>query len=158
MTARTRSEGSGRLFVRESVKLPYDRPVTCLGETFESEDARREHFLGRLKEKLPELRKRPDFPHGEDEDILRMSDPPYYTACPNPFLADFVTHYGRPYHADEEYHREPYAVDVSVGKNDKLYRAHSYHTKVPHLAIVPSILHYTPSPVTWCSMASAGLG
>ena len=30
-----------------------------------------------LKDKLPELRKRPDFPHGEDEDILRMSDPPY---------------------------------------------------------------------------------
>ena len=72
-----------------------------------------------------------------------MSDPPYYTACPNPFLADFVAHYGRPYDPDEEYHREPYAVDVSVGKTDKLYRAHPYHTKVPHLAIVPSILHYT---------------
>ena len=66
--------------------------------TFESEVARRDHFLDLLREKLPELRKRPDFPHGEDEDILRMSDPPYYTACPNPFLADFIvgTH-GRPY-------------------------------------------------------------
>ena len=46
----------------------------------------------------PELRKRPDFPAGEYEyeDILRLSDPPWYTACPNPFLADFVAHYGPP--------------------------------------------------------------
>ena len=143
MTAPTRDGHSGELFVRELAEKYGSRPVTCLGITFESDEARREYFLDRLKERLPELRKRPDFPHGEDEDILRMSDPPYYTACPNPFLADFVEHHGRPYDPDEEYHREPYAVDVSVGKTDKLYRAHPYHTKVPHLAIVPSILHYT---------------
>ena len=143
MTTRTRDGSSGELFVRESANKYRSRPVTCLGMTFDSEDARRDYFLDRLREKLPELRKRPDFPHGEDEDILRMSDPPYYTACPSPFLADFVEHHGRPYDPDEEYHREPYAVDVSVGKTDKLYRAHPYHTKVPHLAIVPSILHYT---------------
>ena len=158
MTARTRGDGTGELFVRESGRLPYGGPLTCLGMTFESEDARREHFLERLKEKLPELRKRPDFPHGEDEDILRMSDPPYYTACPNPFLADFVAHYGRPYDPDEEYHREPYAVDVSVGKTDKLYRAHPYHTKVPHLAIVPSILHYTkPGDVVLDGFCGSGM-
>ena len=34
-------------------------------------------------------------------------------------------------------------MDVSEGKTDPLYRAHGYHTKVPHRAIVPSILHYT---------------
>ena len=158
MTARTRGDRSGELFVRESDKLPYGRPVTCLGMTFESEDARREHFLECLKDKLPELRKRPDFPHGEDEDILWMSDPPYYTACPNPFLADFVAYYGRPYKRDEEYHREPYAVDVSVGKTDQLYRAHSYHTKVPHLAIVPSILHYTkPGDVVLDGFCGSGM-
>ena len=46
----------------------------------------------RLREKLadPEFRKTPGFPKGTDEDIIRMSDPPWYTACPNPFLADFV--------------------------------------------------------------------
>lgn len=32
---------------------------------------------------------------------------------------------------------------MSEGKTHPVYRAHSYHTKVPHLAIVPSILHYT---------------
>ena len=111
--------------------------------TFESEEARRAYFLERLKTQLPELRKRPDFPTAEDEDILRLSDPPYYTACPNPFLAEFVARHGEPFEPRGSYHREPFAVDVSVGKTDKLYRAHGYHTKVPHLAIVPSILHYT---------------
>ena len=87
-----------------------------------------------------------------------MSDPPYYTACPNPFLADFVAHYGRPHDPDEEYQREPYAVDVSVGKTDLLYRAHPYHTKVPHLAIVPSILHYTkPGDVVLDGFCGSGM-
>ena len=158
MTVRTCGDGTRELFVREAGEQNDSKPITCLGVTFESEDARREYFLERLKEKLPELRKRPDFPHGEDEDVLRMSDPPYYTACPNPFLADFVAHKGRPYDPDEEYRREPYAVDVSVGKTDKLYRAHPYHTKVPHLAIVPSILHYTkPGDVVLDGFCGSGM-
>ena len=28
-----------------------------------------------------------------DEDILALSDPPYYTACPNPFVRDFIAHW-----------------------------------------------------------------
>ena len=131
------------LALPDKKKAPDSAPVECLGLTFESDDARRQHFLERLRAELPELRKRPDFPKGKDEDILRMSDPPYYTACPNPFLAEFVEHHGKPWDPDDGYHREPFAVDVSVGKTDPLYRAHGYHTKVPHLAIVPSILHYT---------------
>ena len=133
-------------------------PVECLGMTFESDEARRRHFLERLKEKLPELRQRHDFPQGEDEDILRLSDPPWYTACPNPFLAEFVEHNGRRYDPDEPYHREPFAVDVSVGKTDMLYRAHGYHTKVPHRAIVPSILHYTkPDDVVLDGFCGSGM-
>ena len=30
------------------------------------------------------------FPHGEIEDILNLSNPPWHTACPNPFLGAFV--------------------------------------------------------------------
>ena len=41
-------------------------PVKRLGLTFDSEDARREHFLARLKEKLPGLRQRPYFPAIDD--------------------------------------------------------------------------------------------
>ncbi|NIN66534.1 MAG: DNA methylase, partial [Anaerolineae bacterium] len=70
--------------------------VECLGMTFESDEARREYFLEKLREKLkdPEFRKIEGFPIGEDEDILYLSDPPYYTACPNPWLGDFIRHYG----------------------------------------------------------------
>ena len=122
-------------------------PVECFGQTFASDNARREHYLKLLAEKLknPEFRKQEGFPQGTDEAILAMSDPPYYTACPNPWLADFVEHYGKPYDPEVKYSREPLAIDVSVGKTDQIYKAHSYHTKVPHLAIVPSILHYTQS-------------
>ncbi|MBA8782355.1 MULTISPECIES: DNA methyltransferase [Aeromonas] len=121
-------------------------PVTCLGKTFANDQARRDYFLALLAEKLkdPEFRKIEGFPIGSDEDILNLSDPPYYTACPNPWIGDFVAEWeAQKPDTDEEYHREPFAADVSEGKTHAIYKAHSYHTKVPHLAIVPSILHYT---------------
>lgn len=135
-------------------------PVECLGQTFPSDQARREHYLKLLAEKLkdPEFRKQEGFPQGTDEAILAMSDPPYYTACPNPWLADFVEHYGKPYDPQQTYSREPLAIDVSVGKTDAIYRAHSYHTKVPHLAIVPSILHYTqPGDIVLDGFGGSGM-
>jgi 16S rRNA G966 N2-methylase RsmD len=134
--------------------------VECLGMTFPSEDARRDHFLNLLAGKLkdPAFRAQEGFPKGTDEAILAMSDPPFYTACPNPWLAEFVTHYGRPYDPTEKYAREPMAIDVSEGKTDPLYKAHSYHTKVPHLAIVPSILHYTePGDIVLDGFAGSGM-
>ncbi len=134
--------------------------VECFGLAFPSDDARREHFLQLLAEKLkdPAFRAQEGFPLGTDEAILAMSDPPYYTACPNPWLAEFVTHYGRPYDAAEKYAREPMAIDVSEGKTDPIYKAHSYHTKVPHLAIVPSILHYTePGDIVLDGFAGSGM-
>lgn len=134
--------------------------VECLGLKFPSDQARREHFSKLLAEKLkePAFRNHEGFPKGSDEAILAMSDPPYYTACPNPWLADFVEHYGKPYDPEAKYSREPLAIDVSVGKTDALYKAHSYHTKVPHLAIVPSILHYTqPGDVVLDGFAGSGM-
>ena len=98
------------------------------------------------------------FPIGADEDILRLSDPPYYTACPNPFVEAFVRHYGKPYDPDETYSREPFAVDVSEGKTDAIYTAHSYHTKVPYKAIVRAILHYTePGDLVLDGFAGSGM-
>jgi hypothetical protein len=135
-------------------------PVECLGQTFPGDSARREHYLKLLAAKLkdPEFRKTPGFPKGTDEDILRMSDPPYYTACPNPFLGEFVSANGKPYDPSVTYHRDPFAVDSSVGKTDSLYKAHGYHTKVPHLAIVPSILHYTqPGDIVLDGFAGSGM-
>ncbi len=119
--------------------------VVCLGKTFDNDAARRNYFIGALKEKLkdPIFRRTPGFPIGSDDDILRLSDPPYYTACPNPFLQDLVLQLGKAYDSNVRYRREPFAADVSEGKNDPIYNAHSYHTKVPHKAIMRYILHYT---------------
>ncbi len=134
--------------------------VECLGQAFPSEETRREHFLKLLAEKLkdPEFRKIEGFPIGRDEDILALSDPPYYTACPNPWIGDFLKAYGTPYDPKKPYHREPFAADVSEGKSHPIYNAHSYHTKVPHRAIMRYILHYTePGDVIFDGFAGTGM-
>ena len=138
-----------------------DGSVTCLGITFENDEARRAHFIEELRQKLkdPEFRKIEGFPIGEDEDILNLSDPPYYTACPNPWIADFIAEWEaqKPEQA-EDYHREPFAADVSEGKNDPIYNAHSYHTKVPHKAIMRYILHYTePGDIVFDGFCGTGM-
>jgi DNA modification methylase/rubredoxin len=134
--------------------------VVCLGLIFPDDNTRREYFLDILREKLkdPEFRKIEGFPVGSDEDILALSDPPYYTACPNPFFADFIKLYGKPYDPTKPYSREPFAADVSEGKNDPIYNAHSYHTKVPHKAIMRYILHYTePGDVIFDGFCGTGM-
>lgn len=139
------------------------QPVTCLGLEFPSDDARREYFTNLLRERLLDLefRKIEGFPIGEDEDILKLSDPPYYTACPNPWIADFIAEWEsqkpeKP--ADYHYHREPFAADVSEGKYDPVYRMHPYHTKVPHKAIMRYILHYTqPGDIVFDGFCGSGM-
>lgn len=134
--------------------------VEYLGMTFENDEARRVYFLEKLREKLkdPEFRKIDGFPIGSDEDILALSDPPYYTACPNPFIDDFIKHYGKPYDPSVPYSKEPFAADVSEGKNDPIYNAHSYHTKVPHKAIMRYILHYTePGDIVFDGFCGTGM-
>ncbi|MEI8183687.1 MAG: DNA methyltransferase, partial [Desulfomonile sp.] len=142
----------------------HNRPVECLGMTFENDEARRAYFLDKLRERLcdPEFRKIEGFPIGADEDILTLSDPPYYTACPNPFIADFIKHYGKPYDpASENYKREPFATDVSEGRYSPETLCHSYHTKVPARAIVRYLLHFSnPDDIVldgFCGTGMAGV-
>jgi len=136
-------------------------PVECLGMTFENDEKRREYFLEKLREKLkdPEFRKIEGFPIGEDEDILALSDPPYYTACPNPWIGDFIRHYGKPYDPEtDDYRREPFASDTGAGKTHPIYTAHSYHSKIPHLATMPCILHYTePGDIVFDGFSGSGM-
>ncbi len=141
-------------------------------------EAERAEYMERLQEKLkdPEFRGIEGFPLGEDEDILALSDPPYYTACPNPFLPEILERWqaeraqireelGLPDDTDDNgdnsrpvYHREPFAADVSEGKNDPIYSAHSYHTKVPHKAVMRYILHYTePGDVVFDGFCGTGM-
>ena len=195
-----KASGQDELFEKsyeEELEAGRDQPVECLGLAFENDEARRTHFLGKLKGGLEELHKKlggipftsvddavsrmmaietwpmgnearlrelaksmrhansskdllqrwkdeSGFPHGEIEDILNLSDPPFYTACPNPFLRNFVARAGKPYdQTADTYQREPFAADVSSGKNDPLYNAHAYPTKVPPDAIRPILEHYT---------------
>lgn len=54
--------------------------------------------------------------------------------------------------------KEPYASDVSEGKTNPVYTAHTYHTKVPHPAIMRYILHYTqPGDVVFDGFAGTGM-
>ena len=126
----------------------------------------REVYRQRLREALRDsaFRAIEGFPIGSDEAILALSDPPTYTACPNPFLPEILQRWREerrqlraqrglpPDDPPQEppglprrptYHREPFAADVSEGKNAPIDNAHSYHTKVPHRAIMRYILHYT---------------
>jgi len=137
--------------------------VICLGKEFSSEDERRDYFRNELRAKLPELKKIEGFPIGDDEDIINLSDPPYFTACPNPWLNEFIAEWEKEkeniigrikdFHVDE-----PYANDVSEGKNNPIYNAHSYHTKVPHPAIMRYILHYTePGDIVLDAFSGTGM-
>jgi len=168
--------GSERLFDERLVPPEEASPVVCLGKTFASDAERRAYFTEELRKKLtdPAFRAAEGFPHGKDEDILALSDPPYYTACPNPWLKDFVEEWekGKPASSRLDvrqqgrqdagsttpYHREPFAADVSEGKNDPIYNAHSYHTKVPHKAIMRYILHYTePGDIVFDGFCGTGM-
>ena len=142
------------------------KQITVLGKTFNSEEERRTYFRDELRKHLPELKKMEGFPIGEDENILNLSDPPYYTACPNPWLNDFIAEWEEEkIQLEKEGKRaadfvvdEPYAADVSEGKNNPIYNAHSYHTKVPHPAIMRYLLHYTqPGDIVFDGFAGTGM-
>ena len=142
------------------------KKIICLGKEFNSEDERKEYFRTELRKKLPELKKMEGFPIGEDDDIINLSDPPYYTACPNPWLNDFIELWeeekkqlvkdgNRSVNFDVN---EPYAADVSEGKNNPIYTAHTYHTKVPHPAIMRYLLYYTqPGDTVLDSFGGTGM-
>ena len=132
------------------------------------ERAQSEEYRRRLAEYLkdPAFRAIEGFPIGTDEDILALSDPPYYTACPNPFLPEIIAQWQQERVQlreqlglkDDAYQREPFATDVSEGKNDPIYNAHSYHTKVPHKAIMRYILHYTdPGDIVFDGFCGTGM-
>lgn len=135
------------------------------------DDAEKAAYRERLRQKLqdPAFRQIEGFPIGEDENILGLSDPPYYTACPNPFLPEIIEQWQQekvtqavslPTGQTDSlaYQREPFASDVSEGKNNPIYNAHSYHTKVPHKAIMRYILHYTdPGDIVFDGFCGTGM-
>jgi len=141
-------------------------PVTVFGLTFKNDEERRQYFREELRRRLPELRKIEGFPIGEDDDIINLSDPPYYTACPNPWLNEFIAQWEeekkellREGKRKPDFEvKEPYAYDISQGKNSAIYNAHTYHTKVPHEVIMRYILHYTqPGDIVLDGFSGTGM-
>ncbi len=106
------------------------------GERAEAPD-----FSDDLRTRLPGLREVPGCPSGTDDAIVEMSAAPAHTACPNPYLRDWIE-----CHRTTDSDRAdpgPFASDSQAGKTSLVYKAHGYPTKVPHEAIMRLILHYT---------------
>ncbi len=160
----------------EQAELIRSLPETPTPETQAALAEYRERLRQALRD--PSLRAIEGCPIGDDEAIEQLSDPPYYTACPNPFLTEILSQWqtdraelrrelglpddahatGNGHNGNGLYHREPFAADVSEGKNDPIYNAHSYHTKVPHKAIMRYILHYTdPGDVVLDGFCGTGM-
>ena len=133
--------------------------ITVLGKTFNSEEDRRNYFREELRKKLPELKQMEGFPIGEDEDILNLSDPPYYTSCPNPWLNDFVAEWeASKKECSKKVVNFPFPEDIKAGKNHAIYNAHTYHTKVPHEITSKFLLYYTnPGDIIIDSFAGTGM-
>ena len=150
----------------DDLKINNIDEIVVLGKRFNSEIERKKYFREELRKKLPDLKLLDGFPIGNDDDILNLSDPPFYTACPNPWINDFIKEWEMEKQQSEEKGKrssdfkidEPYAFNISEGKNNPVYMAHSYHTKVPHPAIMRYILHYTqPGDVIFDGFAGTGM-
>jgi len=138
-------EKQGQLFDKTFHESTRKRtgPVMCLGRVFENEEARRKYFTEELHKMLldPEFRKIEGFPIGSDEDILNLSDPPYYTCCPNPWLKHFVEQYGNK--NCTKLVLEPFVGNLKAEERHPVYSFHPYHTKVPPEIIKELICYYS---------------
>ena len=96
-------------------------------------------------------------PKGMAEFIKALSLPPYYTSCPSPFLKNVAKEAFENSPLGNE-NKGPLTSDVEAGKNDALYFAHYYSTKVPPDAITPYILHYTkPGDLVFDGFCGTGM-
>lgn len=106
---------------------------------------------------LTDQRKALGCPDGTDDAIVAMSSPRAHTACPNPFIEEWLDGLERP-SDDGRTDPGPYSADTTAGKTSVVYRAHSYPTKVPHETIMRLILHYTrPGDVVLDGFAGTGM-
>lgn len=83
------------------------------------------------------------FPNGDLQRIVDLSDPPYFTACPNPFIAEIVRAFGTTFDERSSYQRDPHVSELRATERQAVYWFHPYHTKVPPDVIRGLIEHYT---------------
>lgn len=119
----------------------------------------KEEYRRRLAAHLddPAFLSTPGFPRASKEAILELSDPPYYTACPNPFWGEILSQIPAR-ELNDTAAEEAYAADIEEGKSDALYNVHGYHTKVPPRAVVRYLLHYSrPGDVVLDGFCGSGM-
>ncbi len=112
-----------------------------------------------LKELLDSVKNIEGFPSADIEDIISLSDPPFYTACPNPYLKQFIEENGIPYDSkNDDYHKVAFIGDIKEGKHHPIYLLHTYHTKVPHQAVQKFIEYYTePGDIIFDGFCGSGM-
>lgn len=124
-------------------------PFPLPSEPDVSDPGERTEFLIALAEEI-DVDGTPDAPW---EVVERLAIPPLYAPAANPRIGDFL----RAQDGDAPA-RAAFVGDVSVGKNDPMYFAHSYSTKVPPDAIVPFLLHFTePGDCVLDAFAGTGM-
>lgn len=114
-----------------------------------------------LREHLEDLRAQPGCPDGSADAIMEMSSAPAYTACPNPFIGEWLPSEPEALGEDDRPDPGPFASDSTAGKTSLVYKAHGYPTKVPPEAIMRLLLHYTrPGDVVldgFCGTGTTGV-
>lgn len=128
-------------------------------EVFESPTARRAHFLENLSQHLGSTTPSAGGDDRTDADrlerILRLSDPPYYTACKNIFLPLAFEASAGPGRTSPD---RPFAGDFHVKNRHPVSRFHWYHTKVPPNVIKTLIEYYTePGQIVLDIFAGTGM-
>lgn len=121
----------------------HSEEVICLGKKFPNDSARRDYFVDLLRSKLAEsgFRNTDGFPSATVDEIVTLSDPPYYTACPNPFIGEFVE--ANKTTSDLPKTSLPHVGDLEADARHPVFSFHPYHTKVPPEVIKKLIEHYT---------------
>ena len=95
-------------------------------------------------------------PNAETDKLERLSVTPNFCAYPNENLSKFILNSSEPEISNES--NQPFDRDLSAGKEDPIYFAHYYSTKVPPEGIVPLILHYTkPDEVVVDAFCGTGM-
>ncbi len=96
------------------------------------------------------------FPIATDSELNRLSELPNFASFPNQNIEQFLANSkNRPLRSDAGL---PFEDDLSAGKEDPIYFAHYYSTKVPPQGIVPLLLHYTnPGDVVLDAFCGTGM-
>ena len=96
------------------------------------------------------------FPVATDVSLAQLSDLPSFASYPNENLREFLAgSLGKPHRNDAGL---PYEDDLVAGKEDPIYFAHYYSTKVPPQGIVPLLMHYTqPGDVVMDAFCGTGM-